>query len=116
AFPAGRAFEFCVVVIETKLRVLRTTLGGDWRDWIIAHALQSQAKDRHLLALVTRKQYSLRDQFRPQQALFALLRRQLSQKARPPHLLLCCARNFEGCKPVLTYVSFVHLLNLLSRF
>jgi tetratricopeptide (TPR) repeat protein len=34
----------CDRVIETKLPVLGNPLGGDWRDWIIAHALQSEAK------------------------------------------------------------------------
>jgi tetratricopeptide (TPR) repeat protein len=39
------ALADCADVIEKKLPKLSSgNLGGDWRDWIIAHALQSEAK------------------------------------------------------------------------
>ncbi len=42
---AHAALTECDKVIEGKLPKLGTGgLGGDWRDWIIAHALQSEAK------------------------------------------------------------------------
>jgi hypothetical protein len=34
----------CNNVIEQKLPKLEQNPGNDWRDWIIAHALQSEAK------------------------------------------------------------------------
>jgi hypothetical protein len=45
---AKTALSDCNKVIESKLPNLETPgvsdLGKDWRDWIIAHALQSEAK------------------------------------------------------------------------
>jgi len=39
------ALNKCTEVVETELpKLTDKDLGGDWRDWIIAHALQSEAK------------------------------------------------------------------------
>jgi len=43
---AQSALADCNKIIEEKLKKLeKGDLGGDWRDWIIAHALQSEAKN-----------------------------------------------------------------------
>ena len=41
---AQTALADCDTIIEKKLPKLGEALGQDWRDWIIAHALQSEAK------------------------------------------------------------------------
>jgi hypothetical protein len=41
---ARTALAECNKIIEEKLPKPEQDLGNDWRDWIIAHALQSEAK------------------------------------------------------------------------
>jgi hypothetical protein len=42
---ARATLAYCNKVIEEKMPKFGQDLGGDWVDWIIAHALQSEAKE-----------------------------------------------------------------------